>query len=435
MATESRVVDGEESRGGPISFDTWMLLLALSGYLLVREASLALLVLGVLVPICMAYLALDGASRIWRQARHRRVLFRLKLALIFVAVLSLLLMPALEQMARRRAEGAHLCVHDGLIQTEEAVRLLLEGKNPYVEDYVGTPLEQAPFPRSPNPALYHLAYLPLTFLLHLPLAFLGWHLWGWYDGRVLYVALLLLSLPLSATLARREERRLGLVIALGLNLPLLTFTAEGRNDILGIFWVLLSLCLALRDRRSLSMVVMGLGCASKQTVWFGLPFYFLYLLKDDISWQSLWRLALQAWPFYLTMALVVGPFLLWDPRAFVDDTFLYLTGHSPTSYPMWGIGIGFLLQLTGLVGSDTAYVPFWIPQLAVGVPVFCLLLVYQVRHNGLGAFWFGFAAFQLVMGYFSRIFHNNYLAIIASSFSFAFLSEAVQTRNFGGRKT
>jgi len=416
-------------RGGPISFDAWMLLLALSAYLLVREAALATLVLGVLVPICMVYLALDGAGHIWRQARHRRVLFRLKLALIFVAVLSLLLMPALEQMACRRTEGAHLCVHDGLIQTEEAVRLLLAGQNPYVENYVGTPLEQAPFPRSPNPALYHLAYLPLTFLLHLPLAFLGWHWWGWYDGRVLYVVFLLLSLPLSATLARRAERKLGLVIALGLNLPLLTFTAEGRNDILGIFWVLLSLYLALRDRRSLSMVAMGLGCASKQTVWFGLPFYFLYLLKDDVSWRSLRRLVLHAWPFYLTVALVLGPFFLWAPRAFVDDTFLYLTGRSPTSYPMWGIGSGFLLQLTDLVGSDTAYVPFWIPQLIIGIPVLGLLLVYQVRHNGLRAFWFGFAAFQLVMGYFSRIFHNNYLAIIVSTFSFAFLSEEMQTRN------
>jgi len=425
MTAESRMVDGDKSRGGPISFDTWMLLLALSGYLLVREASLALLILGVLVPICMAYLVLDGAGRIWRRAKHRRGLFRLKLALIFAAVLFLLLMPAVEQMACRRAEGAHLCVHDGLIQTEEAVRLLLEGRNPYAEDYIGTPLEQAPFTRPPNPALYHLAYLPLTFLLHLPLAFLSWHTGGWYDGRVLYVALLLLSLPLSAALAAREERRLSMVIALGLNLPLLTFTAEGRNDILGMFWVLLSLYLALRDRRSLSMIAMGLGCASKQTVWFGLPFYFLYLLKGDVSWRSLRRLVPQAWPLYVTVALVVGPFLLWGPGDFIDDTFFYLTGRSPTSYPMSGMGFEFLLQLTGLVDSDTAYVPFWIPQLAVGVPLLCLLLVYQVRHNGLRAFWFGFAAFQLVIGYFSRVFHNNYLAMIISAFSFAFLSEEV----------
>ncbi|MDY6876038.1 MAG: hypothetical protein SWK90_07565 [Chloroflexota bacterium] len=417
------MVGGGDSEGVPISFDSWMLLLALSGYLLVRTVFSTSLGLGVLVPICMIYLALDGVARVRRLADHRHLIFRLKLALIFVAVLFLLLVPALEQIACRRAEGAHLCVHDGLIQTEEAVRLLLEGKNPYVEDYVGTPLEQAPFPRSPNPAVYHLAYLPLTFLVHLPPAFLSWRILGWYDGRMLYVALLLLSLPLSAALATREERRLGMVIALGMNLPLLTFTADGRNDILGMFWVLLSLYLALQNRRSFSMVAMGLGCATKQTIWFGLPFYFLYLLGDDISWRSLRRLVLHAWPFYLTVALIVGPFLLWDPRAFVDDVLSYLTGRSPTSYPLWGMGFGFLLRLFGLVGSETAYLPFWIPQLLIGGPVLCLLLVCQIRRNRLSTFWFGFAMLQLVLGYFSRIFQDNYLAMILSCLSFAFLLE------------
>jgi hypothetical protein len=405
-----------------ISFDAWVLLLSLSGYLLVRTVFSTSLGLGVLVPICMIYLILDAAGRIWRGEGFRRVLFRLKLALIFVAVLFLLLVPTVEQIACRRAKGAHLCVHDGLIQTEEAVRLLLEGRNPYTEDYFGTPLERTPFPRYPNPALYHLAYLPLSFLLHLPLAPLSWHTLGWYDGRVLYVVLLLLSLPLSAALAVREERKLSLVIALGLNLPLLTFTAEGRNDIVGMFFVLLSLYLALRGRRAFSMVAMGLGCVSKQTVWFGLPFYFLYLLKGDISWYSLRRLAARAWPFYLTVALVVGPFLLWDPRAFVDDVFLYLTGRSPTSYPLWGMGFGFLLRLVGLVGSENAYVPFWIPQVIIGVPVLGLLLAYQARRGGLRGFWFGFAVLQLVLGYFSRIFQDNYLAMILSAFSFTFLS-------------
>ncbi len=413
----------EEYQGTAISLDGWMLLLALSGYLLVRTLFSTSMGLGMLVPLSMTYLALDQAGHVSRWVRHRSLLFRLKLALLFVMVLFLLLVPAAQQMACRRAEGAHLCVHDGLIQTEEAARMLLEGRNPYAEEYFGTPLEQAPFPRYPNPALYHLAYLPLTFLVHVPLALLSWRTLGWYDGRMLYVALLLLSLPLSAAMARKGERKLGLVIALGLNLPLLTFTAEGRNDILGMFWILLSLYLALRERRALSMVAMGLGCASKQTVWFALPFYFLYLLRDDLSYRAVKRLVLQAWPLYLTIALVIGPFLLWNPRAFADDTLAYLTGRSPTSYPLWGMGFGFLLRLLGLVRSETAYVPFWVPQVLVGVPVLLWLLVRQRHHNGLNALWFGFATLQLVLGYFSRIFQDNYLAMILSAFSFAFLAE------------
>ena len=420
--------NSEKSLSGvPISLDTWMILLTLSSYLLVQTVFSTSLGLGVLAPICMTYLALDvmGHTCHWMQLLW--IVSRLKLVLIFVAVLFLLLVPAVEQMTYRQVKGAHLYAHDGLIQTEEAVRMLLEGRNPYTEDYFGTPLEQAPFPRFPSPALYHLAYLPFTFLLHVPLAWLGWRILGWYDGRTLYAALLLLSLPLSAALAAQEKRRLSLMLALGLNLPLITFTAQGRNDILGLFWVLLSLYLAKHDRQRLSLVAMGLGCGTKQTVWFGLPFYFIYLLKDNISWYSLKQLVFRAWPFYLTVAAIIGPFVFWDPQSFVDDVLFYLTGRSPTSYPLWGMGFGFLLRLLQLVDTETAYVPFWIPQLLVGGPVLCLLLVYQVRHNRLGVFWFAFATLQLIMGYFSRIFQDNYLAIIVSAFSFAFLAEGVQT--------
>ncbi len=414
--------DGESCRG-VISLDAWMLLLVLSGYLMVRTLFSTSIGLGVLVPLCMLYLALDVIDRACHRAELRRLIFRLKLVLLFGTVLFLLLVPMVEQIACRQAEGQHLCVHDGLIQAEEAVRFLLEGRNPYVEDYFGTPLERAPFPRYPNPALYHLAYLPLTFLVHVPLALLSWRVLGAYDGRVLYAVLLLLSLPLCAALAVRRERKLGMIIALGLNLPLISFTAEGRNDILSIFFVLLGLYLARYGRRTLSMIAIGLACVTKQIVWFGIPLYFLYLFRDSLSWRSLGRLILRTWPLCLTVLLVIGPFLLWNPYAFVDDTFFYLSGRSQTSFPLWGIGFGFLLRLLGLVASENAYVPFWIPQLVVGVPVFCLLTFYQVRHNQLGVLWFGFATMQLVLGYLSRIFQDNYLAMILSVFSFAFLSE------------
>jgi hypothetical protein len=403
-------------------------LLALSGYLMVRTVYSTSMGLGVLVPICMVYLALDCIERAWRREGLDRLVFRLKLTLLYLAVLFLLLIPAVQQMVCRQTEGQNLCVHDGLIQTEEAVRFLLRGQNPYSEDYLGTPLEHAPFPRYPNPALYHLAYLPLTFLLHAPLASIGWHTLGWYDGRVLYIVLLLLSLPLGAALVVRKERKLSMIIVLGLNLPLLTFTAEGRNDALSMFLVLLGLYLALRSRQTLSMIAMGLACASKQTVWFALPFYLLYLFRGELARSSfsrrlLVRLLLRAWPLYLAIAIVVGPFFFWNPQAFVDDTFFYLSGRSPTSFPLWGMGFGFLLRLAGLVNSENAYVPFWIPQLIIGLPVLILLVTCQVRHNRLGVFWFGFAVLQLVLGYFSRIFQDNYLAMILSIFSFAFLSE------------
>jgi len=419
----------QDLNAGGLSLDAWFFLVAISGYMLVHTPFSTTIGLGGLVILFMMYLALDAAGRHW--ASWRSMVFRLKLLVIFITVSLLLLVPAAEQIACRQAKGAYLCAHDGLIQTEEAVRMLLQGKNPYTENYFGTPLEKAPFPRSPSPALYHLAYLPFTFLVHVPFADLIWQGGGWYDGRVLYVAMLLLSLLLCVGMAVRDERRLALVIALGLNLPLLDFTAEGRNDIVGLCLVLLSLYLAARNRRTLSMVVMGLGCASKQTIWFILPFYALYLVRGDLSFRSLRQLAFQAWPLYLTIALIIGPFLIWDARAFVEDTVFYLTGQTAHSYPLWGMGFGMLLRVLGVVGTENDYVPFWIPQLIVGVPVLGLFLVYQWRHNEMRVVWLGFATLQLVLGYFSRIFQANYLAVIVSIFSFAFLVEERQTAIVG----
>jgi len=406
---------------GPLSLDAWLFMISISSYMLVRTVYSTFFGLGVLTILCMAYLTLDVISRLW--TRRSALFVLLKLMVIVIGACFLMLVPAAEQMACRQVQGRQLCAQDGLIQTEEAVRMLLQGRNPYTEDYFGTPLETAPFPIYPSPALYHLAYLPFTFLVHVPFAYPIWRSGGWYDGRVVYIVCLLLGLPIVASMAVRATRRLALVTALGLNLPLLTFTADGRNDILGLFCVLVSVFLASRGHRSLSMVMMALGCASKQTVWFALPFYVLYLLRGDISVRSVGRLARQVWPFLLTLAVVVGPFLLWDFRSFVDDTVLYLTGQLPTSYPLWGMGFGTLLRMLGLVISETSYVPFWIPQLILGLPVLGLLMVYQTRHNGLRAFWFGYAALQMVLGYFSRIFQDNYLIIIFTAFSFAFLSE------------
>jgi hypothetical protein len=407
---------------GLLSLDALLLLLSVSGYLLLTRDPFSHFILSVLTPMSIAYLALDATWHIGRQEVLGQWIFRFKLSLIFLALMLSLLIPVTQSVTCRLQEGMHLCAHDGLVQTEEAVRMVMQGVNPYSENYFGTPLEQIPFRGHTNPALYHLAYLPATLVVHILPAALGWHWLGWYDGRYLHVLLLLLSALLVGALAETRERKLALTIALGLNVPLLMFTAEGRNDILVLFWILISVYLAYRNQRSLSLVAMAVGCATKQTAWFALPFYFAYLHRgDEITWRGLLGLVGRWWPFYLTLVLFVGPFLAWDSGAFIDDTVLYLMGRSEVNYPIWGIGLGTLLHHTGLLANDSMYVPFWIPQLVVGMPILVLLLIRQIRSNTLGNFWFGFASLQLVVGYLARIFHGNYFGTIIIAFVFAFL--------------
>lgn len=112
-----------------------------------------------------------------------------------------------------------------------------------------------------------------------------------------------------------------------------------------------------------------------------------------------------------------------NPYAFYEDTVLYLTGQLPTSYPMWGVGVGLMLRALRLIHSQTEYVPLWIPQVLLGLPVLTWLIIRQVRRNTLVNVWFGFAVLQLVMGYFSRIFQDNYLAMVLVLLAFAYLSD------------
>lgn len=425
MDTTYQTSEPRDSTAG-LSADALLFVLAVGAYLLLRLLAVDQYLLlrtlygSFLVVVLMLYIVADALRGRWP-----RPIFLVKIVLIYTTALILLFGLTAERARLRWGNGIQN-TNDGLIQTEEAARMLLAGRNPYYETYFGTALEEAPEdPEYPNPAFYHYAYLPVTFLIQVPFVWLFDH-WGWrYDGRWLYVVLLILSLPLTSAFARRTDRRLGLLIALSLNLPLLLYTADGRNDILSYFWLFLSMALLWNGYPVGSMAAMGIACACKQTTWFVLPFYTLqFLPAGKFSGRVVRQWIGRLWPLYATAGVLLVPFILWSPRAFYEDTVLYLTGQLPTSYPMWGIGVGLMLRAMRLVHSQTDYVPLWIPQLTLGGATLVWLVVRQVRHNTMRNVWLGFAVLQLVMGYFSRIFQDNYLAMILILLAFAYFSDA-----------
>jgi len=65
-------------------------------------------------------------------------------------------------------------VHDIIVQQEAAIRYFLQGKNPYVETYFNTPLEQWHYSDTEiNPALFHFVMMPGYLLLSLPFRLLS----------------------------------------------------------------------------------------------------------------------------------------------------------------------------------------------------------------------------------------------------------------------
>ncbi len=294
---------------------------------------------GFLDPIVLLLLA--GAVACWliyllvtEWAPAGRATYRVKLGLIWAIVLLTVFAPSLELTLLRRGSGPASYSHDGgVIQTEATIDFLLQGRNPYAEDYTKTAL--AAWGNSEfRSALYHYPYLPWTFLFSAPFRLAADRLWGWYDQRFVYLLLFALTLALLPGLARPLDRgapgppdhaadrevasaggtprargawqgSLLLLMLIGLNPMMGSDLIFGQNDSFVLAWVVLSLWLWRRAREAevggacwrsspphplawyaASAVAFGLACASKPTAWFLAPFYVLLLARPAVAWRG-----------------------------------------------------------------------------------------------------------------------------------------------------
>ncbi|HEX8953653.1 MAG TPA: hypothetical protein VF945_17470, partial [Polyangia bacterium] len=327
------------------------------------------------------YVAAD-LSRAGAPARAHRI----KLLVLGAIIVTYVVGPMVRVIALRHASGKPWTwVHDNVIQMEEAIKFLLAGKNPYVESYAATPLAQWD-PR--NPALYHSVNLPLQFLIGVPFHVVAMHTIGWFDLRMVYLALFAVTCPLVYRLGRDRQAALALLAVFALN-PFFTSTlVEGRNDIVVMACLAAALLLWQRARLTAAMVFVGLACASKHTAFVLLPFAALALALADgdptVAWSTLFRrrlpLALRRmWPAWLTIALLLLPFVAWSPIGFYRSVVAYPFGTAAHSYPIRGDGYGISdwIVLLQLVATENDYFPFaWI-QLVVAVPCLVALAAWQ----------------------------------------------------------
>jgi hypothetical protein len=347
-----------------------------------------------------------------------------------------LFLPAGKLILLRADNGPASYSHDGgVIQTEAAIRFFLAGQNPYVEDYTATPMAEWGFSEY-RTALYHYPYLPWTFVFSAPFYLVGQALGG-YDQRLIYLALMALLLWLAPRLVENGRSKLALVALLGLNPIMGLDLIFGQNDSFVLCWLFFSLAawrqwqhVCRRDGPAagrrwwlLSTILFGLACASKPTAWFFAPFYGLLLLWDQphvardglralpALASLLWK---RVWPAVVIFVLLIGPYLLWDAEAFIDDVWRWSSGQGPTGYQIWGWGASNFVLALGWVADRFSPWPFWIPQLLISVPLLLWLTARQCRHNTLAlACWHG-GLFLFGFFYASRFLNENYLGYIAA---------------------
>ncbi|MGQ9567767.1 MAG: glycosyltransferase 87 family protein [Anaerolineae bacterium] len=377
--------------------------------------------LTLLVPIVLAFacLGLYGwADACWAERKPLQAQ-RVKVALVGATIFLVIGLPTVRLMALRAVAGPASYTHDGgVIQTEAATAFFLQGRNPYLEDYTATPL--ADWGIQYHTALYHYPYGPWTFLASAPLYALGRGLLGWYDQRVLYLLLFALLLALAAQLPDHPRATPALVMLLGLNPILGSDVIFGQNDVFVLFWLVLTLWLLKRRQYGWASAWCGLACASKPTAWFILPFYALYLAGDatlarPIAWDEISRrIVRRGWPVLLTFLGLMLPYLFWSPGALWDDIWGWSSGTSAVPYQVRGWGLSTLLLGLGVLPDRMGYFPFWILQVAFGVPVLFWLLGRQFRENALGQVYLGYAALLYIVLFFSRFLNENYVGFLAA---------------------
>ncbi|MFQ5577686.1 MAG: hypothetical protein ACE5G8_11955, partial [Anaerolineae bacterium] len=301
--------------------------------------------------------------------------YRLKLGLVYGIIALLVVGKTVLLMNLRHHSVPWSYSHDGgVIQTEVTVDYFLRGLNPYVEDYVNTPMAEWGIDRY-RTALYHYPYLPWTFIVSTPFFLFFSRVWpGWFDERMVYLPLFVLTLALAQGLALKRRHKLAAVMLVGLNPVMALDVIFGLNDPFVLFWIVLAIYLALRGgnrNAALGSAALGLACAAKPTAWFVVPFWLLYCGRDFwgsrlIPPRRVWKLHLTAllhrtWPLPAAALLLLLPWFVWNPAAMFDDVWRWSAGQGETGYQIWGWGASNLVLALGLVADRFAYWPFILP--------------------------------------------------------------------------
>ncbi|HEV8228650.1 MAG TPA: hypothetical protein VGQ86_01740 [Candidatus Limnocylindria bacterium] len=338
---------------------------------------------------------------------------RQRAAHVAAIVAAFVIAPTIASIVLRETGKPYTYVHDGALMIEWAARKLLLGQNPYVADYLDTPLYY--WPMVNNPALYHLTYFPFLFLVTSPLVWLFDKVGLFWDQRYLYLPAFIATLGIVPLLARRAEHRLALVALVGLNPQLFPFVVEGRNDFFVLLFLFAGVALLQRERRTLGTLAIAAAGAAKLHALFALPFVALWLVATRRprtlreAWDALWR---PMWPGVAFLALTFVPFLVNDFAAFYDDVVRYNAGGAAWTYPISGMGFSALLLWLGVIEYRQADFPFAAIEIAVAAPVAVWWLRRLWREPSLATLLTGYALTLLAFLFFGRYFQGNYLGYI-----------------------
>jgi hypothetical protein len=339
--------------------------------------------------------------------------WRLKLGAVAALGVLTAIGPTLNAVVERTRVGLTM-EHDGLLQIESAIDRLLNGQPIYGVDWSNTPMARISWDitAGPNPALHHLAYLPLTVLVGVPFRVLTRALGLPFDYRMVLIGFALVGLLAIMALPIAPDRRFMVITVLFVS-PLITiYLWSGRTDIEFLALVLLSLALLSRGHPIPAALALGTAVALKPFAALAVPFLLLVLIIRWRARPSRREVGLSLAALALAPLVTILPFLIANPRAFWTDVVLYTSGGVRDAYPIVGYGFGELLYQLRLVAHRTDSVPFGVFQLLALAPVLWITARAFLRRPSIGRWMAGYVLTLLAFTFFARFFNDNYLAVV-----------------------
>lgn len=350
--------------------------------------------------------------------RYQRNLSSIKLSLLICTLCITMVGSIGTAMFDRAKTAPSYNVHDIILQQESAMRYLIVGKNPYKETYFGTQVESFHYAElgkdAVNPALYHFVMPPWYLLFPFVFYYPSIHSVGFFDGRMaLLFTMGMLLVFLWYWFRDKAIARIAIVLS-AISPAVIHYFIEGRSDVFALGWLMGALVFLGKKRYVFSSIFLALSLLSKQTTWFILPFYMLYLWKQTAKNRTFFWMA--AFMCAVVGVLFVAPFLIWDGTAFIESVVLYLTGNAATSYPVSGYGLSMVLFDAGVITDIHAFYPFVYWQIAIALPLLVVLLKWLWNKPSESKLMMAYAIFLCVYWYLSRYFNNSHLGYLSMLF-------------------
>jgi hypothetical protein len=342
---------------------------------------------------------------------------RARVAHLAAIIATFVIIPTLASIILRETGKPYTYIHDGALMVEEASRKFLDGMNPYVADYLDTPMFF--WPMINNPALYHLTYFPFMFLVTGPFVWFFDHFGFVWDQRYLYFPAYIGTLALVPFIVEGGARRLAMTAAIAINPQLFPFVVEGRNDFFVLLFLFAGLALLMRERRTISSLAFAAAGAAKLHALIFLPFVAVYLIatKRPRNLREAVAALVPTWPAALFLLATFVPFLANNFGAFYDDVVSYNAGGAAWTYPISGMGFSAILLALGLISYRQADFPFAAIEIAVAAPIAVWWFIRLWQRPTIATLLAGYALTLLAFLFFGRYFQGNYLGFIAAVFT------------------